>query len=75
MSTPNTVPDHAGNESGSAELMTPTDVLSEALPRAFALHAPRPNPFNPRTTLTFSLPSASHVRLVVYDVAGRGDTV
>lgn len=30
-----------------------------------------PNPFNPRTTLRFELPSAGPVRLDVYDVAGR----
>ncbi|MBD3221061.1 T9SS type A sorting domain-containing protein [bacterium] len=30
-----------------------------------------PNPFNPATTLRFSLPRATEVRLAVYDVAGR----
>jgi len=28
-------------------------------------------PFNPQTTLSFSLPVTSHVRLTVYDVSGR----
>ena len=31
----------------------------------------RPNPFNPRTTITFDLPKPGSVRLVVYDLAGR----
>jgi hypothetical protein len=30
-----------------------------------------PNPFNPKTTLKFSVPRAGTVSLVVYDVAGR----
>ena len=30
----------------------------------------RPNPFNPRTTFLYSLPSAGHARLTVHDVRG-----
>jgi YVTN family beta-propeller protein len=30
-----------------------------------------PNPFNPTTTIRFSIAADSHVRLIVYDVAGR----
>jgi len=30
-----------------------------------------PNPFNPTTTLAFSIKDASNVRLTIYDVAGR----
>ena len=30
-----------------------------------------PNPFNPRARLTFELPAAQHVGLVVYDLGGR----
>jgi len=30
-----------------------------------------PNPFNPRTLITYELPVAGHARLVVYDVMGR----
>ena len=30
-----------------------------------------PNPFNPTTTLTFSLPVAANVRLEIYDINGR----
>jgi flagellar hook assembly protein FlgD len=30
-----------------------------------------PNPFNPSTTLTFSIPEGGHAELVVYDITGR----
>jgi hypothetical protein len=40
-------------------------------PKAYALHAAVPNPFNPTTTLAFDLPAAARVRLRVFDVAGR----
>ncbi len=40
-------------------------------PRAFALHAAVPNPFNPRTTIRYDLPRDSRVHLSVYDVSGR----
>jgi len=30
-----------------------------------------PNPFNPQTKISFSLPSDSHVHLLVYDIRGR----
>jgi hypothetical protein len=48
-----------------------TGATDDAVPKHFALHDAVPNPFNPRTTLSFSLPSLSHVRLTIYDVRGR----
>jgi hypothetical protein len=42
--------------------------LSARVP--FSLAQNTPNPFNPSTTLHFSLPEAQHVRLAVYDVTG-----
>jgi hypothetical protein len=40
-------------------------------PAGFALLPCRPNPFNPSTTVAFTLPSAQPVRLAIYDAAGR----
>ena len=40
-------------------------------PLKFALEPVRPNPFNPTTTVTFTLEQTSTVDLVVYDTAGR----
>ena len=43
-----------------------------AVPAAFAPEANSPNPFNPETTIQFALPEASHVRIEVFDLLGRG---
>jgi len=43
----------------------------DAAPPAFALAPPAPNPFNPHTTLRFSLPAAGQVQLSVLDANGR----
>ncbi|MGD8412943.1 MAG: GEVED domain-containing protein, partial [Candidatus Latescibacterota bacterium] len=48
-----------------------TAVEDGGVPEKFALQDAVPNPFNPQTTLSFSLPTASHVKLAVYDVSGR----
>ena len=42
-----------------------------AQPAAYLLHANAPNPFNPRTTLSFDLPAAGRVRLEIFDARGR----
>jgi hypothetical protein len=42
-----------------------------AAPSAFAITDAFPNPFNPATTLTFSLTEASNVTLRLYDVTGK----
>jgi hypothetical protein len=49
-----------------------TDVPDDgAGARRFALRQNSPNPFNPVTTLSFSLLGSADVRLSVYDAAGR----
>jgi len=43
----------------------------EDAPRAFALVGAVPNPFNPQTTILYTLPADGHVDLRVFDVQGR----
>ncbi|MBD3348078.1 MAG: T9SS type A sorting domain-containing protein [Candidatus Eisenbacteria bacterium] len=49
-----------------------SDVAEVELPAKYALSQNAPNPFNPRTTLSFSVPpSAGPVSISVYDASGR----
>ena len=43
----------------------------EAIPAEFSLEQNFPNPFNPATSLSYSIPQRGHVRLDVYDINGR----
>ncbi|MBZ0263825.1 T9SS type A sorting domain-containing protein [bacterium] len=44
---------------------------SSVLPNEFALEQNFPNPFNPSTTINFSVPQRADVTLTVYNVAGQ----
>ena len=50
---------------------TPPDRREKDPPERFALKGNYPNPFSGSTTLSFSLPERSDVRIVVYDALGR----
>ena len=44
---------------------------SSEQPTSFSLKQNFPNPFNPSTTITFTLPADANISLKVYDVSGR----
>jgi hypothetical protein len=53
-----------GNGSG-------TGTGADAIPTTYGLEQNYPNPFNPTTVIRYALPTASDIRLEVYDMMGR----
>ncbi len=62
--------DFAGNESPVAVPMQ-TSAADDSLPRIAGLAQNSPNPFNPRTTISFALVRSESVTLEIHDLAGR----
>jgi hypothetical protein len=52
-----------------ADSATPVEISK--IPTVYALNAAYPNPFNPKTEISFDLPKPGATRLVIYDVKGR----
>jgi len=55
----------------TGHLLTGISGNSGETPESYSLSQNYPNPFNPATKISFSLPNASHVRMVVFDVTGK----
>ena len=53
---------------------TAVEQVDDDVPAAYRLDANYPNPFNSATTLSFAVPHAAHVTLIVYDAAGAAVT-
>lgn len=47
------------------------DTPAEALPNGFELKQNHPNPFNPTTRISFTIPESEHVSLQIFNVTGR----
>ena len=50
---------------------SPVAAEQDEVPAGFSLQPNYPNPFNPSTRITFSIPRSQHVRLEVFDMLGR----
>ena len=49
----------------------PTGITDSAAPAAFSLTQNFPNPFNPTTTISFTIPESGITTLKIYDILGR----
>jgi|GEM_PF-3060707 len=61
---------HMDGEAGMA-LKNMLERVLEIAPQEYVLHQNYPNPFNPETNIQFSLPEATTVNLVIYNVKGE----
>jgi hypothetical protein len=59
-----------GERSEHHDLLRSVTAISTPVPTSYSLDI-FPNPFNPTTTIYFTLKEAAHVQLLVYDVTGR----
>lgn len=50
---------------------TAATAVEEESPQVFSLAQNSPNPFNPTTTIAFTLPSSGQVKLTVYNMTGQ----
>lgn len=50
---------------------TGAETGEQGTPQAFALDQNFPNPFNPTTRISYSVPATTEVSLIVYDILGR----
>ena len=47
------------------------DLVTDQIPKQYALYHNYPNPFNPTTTIEYDMPKSEYVRLAIYDILGR----
>jgi hypothetical protein len=60
-------------EIGAYEYIEPPSGIASGkiLPKEFALHQNFPNPFNPKTKITFSLPTPEQVEIAIFNTLGQ----
>jgi photosystem II stability/assembly factor-like uncharacterized protein len=52
-------------------VITSANLITTNIPEAFSISQNYPNPFNPVTKFLVNIPSASHTKIIVYDVLGN----
>lgn len=56
---------------GSGQLTNIKQMIQAELPAEFVLSQNHPNPFNPTTTISYTVAKTSHVKLTVYNTLGQ----
>lgn len=52
-------------------VLSNVQTVNEIIPEKYNLYQNFPNPFNPSTTISFDIPKAETVKLVIYDMLGK----
>jgi hypothetical protein len=52
-------------------VVTDVSEFEQVIPNSFDIISIYPNPFNPTTTISYSLPTESKVKIEIYDILGR----
>jgi len=65
--------DRSGNESGFSDeaAVTTLRILNDNLTTAYVLKQNTPNPFNPATSIEYTIPFDTKVNIVIYDLMGN----
>jgi hypothetical protein len=61
----------ARDQAGDVEVVVAEPTEKAGVPRAAGIVGVAPNPFNPKTTISFYVPEAGQVDVAVYDISGR----
>ena len=67
----NSLKDKNGNEWSFAVKLYAGSISEQAVPLETALYENYPNPFNPYTTIRYSLKENLHTKLVIYNMLGQ----
>ena len=70
LGTPVVLPDEPSKRGGDPKIQTTPNTPDTPTARTTTLWNARPNPFNPQTTIDFSLASSAAVSIAIYDVKG-----
>jgi hypothetical protein len=61
----------ANNKNTGCYTYIPTHIHESFIPKEYILRQNHPNPFNPTTTIGYTLPEPIHVRMEIFNIHGE----